>query len=72
MDRPLRTLLVTSPGPIEGKSIAVANLVGVVLNAVPTHKGRYYYYSYHETYGDGRGRRKHRRRRLFGRRRRAD
>jgi Mrp family chromosome partitioning ATPase len=25
------------------------NLVGVVLNAVPTHKGRYYYYSYHHT-----------------------
>jgi len=41
-----------------------ANLVGVVLNAVPTHKGSYYYY--HETYGAGRGRRKHRRRRLFG------
>jgi succinoglycan biosynthesis transport protein ExoP len=40
-----------------------ANLVGVVLNAVPTHKGSYYYYYYHETYGDGRGRRKHRRRR---------
>ena len=39
-----------------------ANLVGVVLNAVPTHKGSYYYYSYHETYGDGRERRKHRRR----------
>jgi Mrp family chromosome partitioning ATPase len=46
-----------------------ANLVGVVLNAVPTHRGSYYYY--HETYGDGRGRRKHRRR-LFGRRRKAD
>jgi succinoglycan biosynthesis transport protein ExoP len=37
-----------------------ANLVGVVLNAVPTHRGSYYYY--HETYGDGRGRRRHRRR----------
>ncbi len=47
-----------------------ANVVGVVLNAVPTHKGSYYCYSYH-TYGDGRGRRKHRRR-LFGRRRKAD
>ena len=46
-----------------------ASLVGVVLNAVPAHKGSYYYY--HETYGDGRGRRKHRRR-LFGRRRKAD
>jgi len=46
-----------------------ASLVGVVLNAVPTHKGSYYYY--HETYGNGRGRRKHRRR-LFGRRRKAD
>ena len=30
-----------------------ANLVGVVLNGVPTHKG-YYYYSYHETYGRSR------------------
>jgi capsular exopolysaccharide synthesis family protein len=40
-----------------------ASLVGVVLNAVPTHKSSYYYY---ETYGDGRGRRKHRRQ-LFGR-----
>jgi capsular exopolysaccharide synthesis family protein len=36
-----------------------ATLVGVVLNAMPTHKGSYYYY--HETYGDRRGRRKHRR-----------
>jgi Mrp family chromosome partitioning ATPase len=50
-----------------------ANPVGVVLNAVPTHKGSYYYYFYHETYGDGSGRRKRRRRRrLFGRRRKAD
>jgi len=58
-----------------------ANLVGVVLNAVPTYNGSYYYYSYHETYGNRRGRRKHlpRRRkgplaagRLFGRRREAD
>jgi len=48
-----------------------ANLVGVVLNGVSTHKG-YYHYSYHETYGDGSGRRKRRRRRLFGRRRKAD
>jgi non-specific protein-tyrosine kinase len=56
-----------------------ANLVGVVLIAVPTHKGSYYY---HETYGNGRGNRKHRprrqkerptaRRRLFGRGRDAD
>jgi len=48
-----------------------ASLVGVVLNAVPTHSGSYYY-PYHETYGDGSGKRKHRRRRLFGRRRKAD
>ena len=41
-------------------------------NAVLTHKGSYYYHSYHETYGDGSGKRKHRRRRLFGRRRKAD
>ena len=57
-----------------------ADLVGVVLNGVPTHKGSYY--SYYETYGNGRGRRKHRPRwrkgplaavrRLFGRRRKAD
>jgi Mrp family chromosome partitioning ATPase len=47
-----------------------ANLVGVVLNAVPPHKGGYY--SYHEAYGNGKGRRKHRRRRLFERRRKAD
>jgi succinoglycan biosynthesis transport protein ExoP len=47
-----------------------ANLVGVVLNAVPPHKGSYY--SYHEAYGDGKGRPKHRRRRLFERRRKAD
>jgi len=39
-----------------------ANLVGMVLNAVPTHKGSYYYYRYHEYYGDGNGRRRHRRR----------
>jgi len=59
-----------------------ANLVGVVLNAVPTYNGSYYYYSYHETYGDERVRRKHRPRRrkgplaamqrLFRRRRKAD
>ncbi len=48
-----------------------ANLVGVVLNGVPTDRGSYYY-SYHETYGNGRGKRKHRRRRLFGKRRKAD
>ena len=47
-----------------------ASLVGVVLNAVPTHRGSYYYY-YHEYYGDRKGRRKHRRRRS-GRRRKAD
>jgi succinoglycan biosynthesis transport protein ExoP len=41
-----------------------ANLVGVVLNAMPTHKGSYYYY--HEHDGDGGGRRKHRRRRWKG------
>jgi hypothetical protein len=40
-------------------------------NAVPTHKGRYYYYSYNGYHGDGSGKRK-RRRRLFGRRRKAD
>jgi Mrp family chromosome partitioning ATPase len=39
-----------------------ANLVGIVLNAVPTHKGSDYYYRYHEYYGDGNGRRRHRRR----------
>ena len=59
-----------------------ANLAGVVLNAVPTHKGSYYYYYHHEYYGGGSGRRKHRLRRwkgplmavrrLFGRRRQAD
>jgi len=59
-----------------------ANLVGVVLNRVPTRKSGYYYSSYHETYGNGSGRRKHRPRRrkgplaavrrLFGRRRKAD
>ena len=58
-----------------------ANLVGVVLNAVPTHRGSYHYYSYHECYGDGRGRRTDRRRqngrptavqRLFGRGRKVD
>jgi non-specific protein-tyrosine kinase len=58
-----------------------ANLVGVVLNAVPTYNGSYYY-SYQEYYENGRGRRKHRPRRrkgpltavrrLFGRRRKAD
>lgn len=47
-----------------------ANLVGVVLNAVPTHRGSYYY-SHYGYYGDRRGRRKHRWR-LFGRRRKAD
>jgi len=56
--------------------------VGVVLNAVPTHKGSYYYDSYHETDERRRGRRKHRRRwqrgpltavrRLFGRKRKVD
>ena len=40
-------------------------------NAVPTHKGSYYYYFYSETYGNGSGRPKHRRR-LFGRKRKAD
>jgi capsular exopolysaccharide synthesis family protein len=58
-----------------------ANLVGVVLNAVPTYSGSYYH-SYHETYGNGRGGRKHCTRwrkgplvavrRLFGRRQKAD
>ena len=42
-----------------------ANVVGVVLNGVPTHKGSYYY-SYYETYGDESGRRKHRPRRRKG------
>jgi len=38
-----------------------ANLVGVVLNAMPTRRGSYYYYySYHEYYGNGKGRRKRR------------
>jgi capsular exopolysaccharide synthesis family protein len=59
-----------------------ANLVGVVLNAVPTHNGSDYYHYPEEYDGDGDGRRKHRRRRwkvplmamqrLFGRRQRAD
>lgn len=40
-----------------------ANLVGVVLNAMPTHRGSDYYYSYHKYYGNGRGRRKRRQRR---------
>ena len=56
-----------------------ANLVGVVLNAVPHPQGSYYYYSYDEYYEDGSGNRKPRRqkgrltavRRLFGRRRKA-
>jgi capsular exopolysaccharide synthesis family protein len=58
-----------------------ANLVGVVLNAVPIHKGSYYY-SYNGYHGNGKGRPKHRPRwrkgplatvwRLFGRRRKAD
>jgi succinoglycan biosynthesis transport protein ExoP len=43
-----------------------ANLVGVVLNAVPTHRGSYYYYYHHEYYGGGGGRRKHRLRRRKG------
>ena len=47
-----------------------SDLVGVVLNGVPTHKGSYYYH--HETYGNSRERRMHRRPRLFGRRRKAD
>jgi len=57
-----------------------ANLVGVVLNRVPTHRGGYY--SYREYYGDESGRRKHRLRqwkgplaavrRLFGRRQNTD
>jgi succinoglycan biosynthesis transport protein ExoP len=45
-----------------------ANLIGVVLNGVSTHRGSYYYYSYHEAYSEGRGRRKLLRR-LFGGRR---
>jgi succinoglycan biosynthesis transport protein ExoP len=61
-----------------------ANLIGVVLNAVPTHKGSPYYYYHHEYYGNGRGRGRRKRRlrqwkgplravrRLFERRRRAD
>jgi len=59
-----------------------ANLVGVVLNAVPTHNDSYYYYSYNGYHGNGSGRRKHRLRRwkgplavaqrLFGRRWKAD
>jgi capsular exopolysaccharide synthesis family protein len=39
-----------------------ANLVGIVLNAVPAHRGSDYYYQYHKYYGDGNGRRRHRRR----------
>jgi capsular exopolysaccharide synthesis family protein len=38
-----------------------ANLVGIVLNAVPAHRGSDYYYPYHKYYGDGNGRRRHRR-----------
>jgi non-specific protein-tyrosine kinase len=59
-----------------------ANVAGVILSGVPTHTSSYYYYSYREYYGNGRGRRKcspRRRkghlapvRRLFGRRRKAD
>jgi capsular exopolysaccharide synthesis family protein len=60
-----------------------ANLMGVVLNAVPTHNGsNYYYYSHQEYDRNGNGRRKHRWRRwrallaavqqLVGRRRRAN
>jgi capsular exopolysaccharide synthesis family protein len=33
VDRPLRTLLVTSPGPLEGKSITVANLAAAMAQA---------------------------------------
>jgi capsular exopolysaccharide synthesis family protein len=49
-----------------------ANLVGIVLNAVPTHRGSDYYTSYNGYHGNGKGRPKHRRWRLFGRRRKAD
>ena len=49
-----------------------AHLVGVVLNAMPTHRGSDYYYSYHKYYGNGNGGRRHRQRRLFGRRRKTD
>jgi non-specific protein-tyrosine kinase len=49
-----------------------ANLAGVVLNRVPTHKDGYYYASYHGIQGDGRGRREHLRQRLFGRKRKTD
>jgi len=33
VDRPLRTILVTSPGPVEGKSITVANLAVAMAQA---------------------------------------
>jgi non-specific protein-tyrosine kinase len=42
------------------------NLIGVILNAVPTHRGGYYYYYYYHHYdgyyGNGNEKRKHRRR----------
>jgi succinoglycan biosynthesis transport protein ExoP len=76
-----KTRRETARHAVESLRQVGANLVGVVLNAVPTHKSSYYYYhqGYHE---DGSGRRKHRLRRwkgplaavrrLFGRRRKAD
>ena len=48
-----------------------ANLVGVVLNAVPAHNGSLYYYKYDQHYAQGSGRKKGRRR-LFWRRRKAN
>jgi Mrp family chromosome partitioning ATPase len=65
---------------VKGLRQVGANLVGVVLNKMPLHRGSYYLYN--EANGNGRGRRKHRLRRqkgsltvaqrLFGRRQKAD
>ena len=49
-----------------------ANVVGVVLNAVPGQKGSYYYYSSDGTYENGSRARKRRPWHLFGKSRKAD
>jgi Mrp family chromosome partitioning ATPase len=46
---------------VDGLRQVGANLIGVVLNRVPTHRGGYYYY-YQEYYADGEKKRKRARR----------
>jgi non-specific protein-tyrosine kinase len=47
----------------EGLTQVGANLIGVVLNRVPTRRGGYYYYYYHHGYyGEGKRKRGHRKR----------